>query len=308
MKALITGITGFIGSHVAERLLADGGDVLGVGRSGAWRASAPPDLVANVPLLAWDIAHQVPQAVQQKIERFSPDVIFHFAGISIPSQCGTDSPSPQAISVNVDGTRHLLDLVPTLSSAPKFIFASTVHVYARVNANAPFVTESSAIDPISAYGETKWASETEIQRLNQRGLKSCIVRGFHHIGPRQPKGLMLTDWLDQLFATNCTKIAVRSTRSHLDLIDVRDAAFAYLRLAADENAAGVYNLGSGQISVSGDVLETLLALSGRQVAVEAQSKTEQWNAIADIGKLQSLNWNPQTHYRETIASMISQRR
>ena len=116
---------------------------------------------------------------------------------------------------------------------------------------------------------------------------------------------MLTDWLGQLRDPNCVNLQVRSTNSYLDLIDVRDAARAYLLLGQDDTASGIYNLGSGKITRSGDVLQAILTLFDRTVSVVEGSSLEQWNAIADIQKLSALGWETEFGYPETIAAMIS---
>jgi len=303
LKALITGVTGFIGSHVAEHLLLRGDEVAGVGRT-TWHANAPQGLTDRVELLSWDIQSPPSEQVRDRVEAFNPEVIYHFAGISIPAQCGADSPTPQALAVNVGGTRHVLDLAQRLDN-PKVVFASTCHVYDHVSAANPFVTEDSPIKPISAYGQTKLASEEEIHaRVRAGQLDACIVRGFHHIGPRQPSGLMLTDWLEQLADPMLQELHVRSTNSYLDLVDVRDAAVAYRTLAERGAVGRVYNLGSGRISRSGDVLTAILEDIGRQPDIVVRSIEERWNTIADVTRLADLGWLPKIEYLETVRDML----
>jgi GDP-4-dehydro-6-deoxy-D-mannose reductase len=205
----------------------------------------------------------------------------------------------------VDGTSNVLDLALQLPSPPRIVFASTCHVYDRVNKTAPVVCEGSPLNPISAYGQTKLLGEQEIQRrVAISSLDACIVRGFHHIGPRQPAGLMLTDWLAQI-GPDCPEIKVRSTNSYLDLVDVRDAARAYYLLANKETSVGVCNLGSGRISRSGDVLDALLAQVNHPINIAVESDREQWNAIADTSVLNSLNWKTKINYEQTISDMLS---
>ena len=130
----------------------------------------------------------------ESVQNFVPTVVFHFAAISIPSRCGTDQPTEQALAVNVAGTKHLLDLVERLPNSPRVVFSSTCHVYGRVDAANARVTEDADLDPISAYGQTKLICEQEIlKRVNAKQIEATIARGFHHIGPRQPLGLILTD-------------------------------------------------------------------------------------------------------------------
>ena len=306
MKAFITGITGFIGSHVAEHLLSEQVAVLGTARSG-WHDDAPGALVNSVELVPWDIGEPAPREVVQRVKSFDPDVVFHFAGISIPALCGgKDGPTERAVRVNVHGTNHVLDLGLELGN-PRVVFASTCHLYERVSGEKPYVTEDAPLVPTSAYGQTKLSCEQEIlRRVNSSNLNACLVRGFHHIGPRQPSGLMLTDWLEQLHEPSCSELQVRNTNSFLDLVDVRDAARAYHLLATVPSAETIYNLGSGRISKSGDVLGTILKHVERDITVVARSTEEQWNPIADMSRLQSLGWQPTIEYSQTVRDMLAQ--
>jgi GDP-4-dehydro-6-deoxy-D-mannose reductase len=305
LRVLITGISGFIGSHVAELSLRKGDAVIGATHS-SWHSDAPHQLVEAVDLLRWDIRNPAPDRVVRRVDEFRPEVVYHFAAISIPTLCGREKPTQRALAVNLRGTSHMLDLVQSLSTNPRVIFASTSHVYDRVDRSSPIVTEIAPLQPVSAYGQTKLRCEQEIQRrIRESRLDGCIVRGFHHIGPRQPAGLMLTEWLEQLQNPDTTELRVRCTNSYLDLVDVRDAALAYRLLASKGSAGDIYNLGSGRISKSGDVLRVILSQSTREITVIEQSAKEQWNAIADISKLSSLGWEPQTEYTDTIYDMMS---
>ena len=305
MRSLITGITGFVGSHVAELLLQGGGEVLGSGYRG-WHTDAPDRLTAAVELLRWDIREPAPADVRQAVIDFNPDVVFHFAAISIPALCGTDGPTEQAIAVNVHGTSHVLDLIEQLSGRPRLVFSSTCHVYGRVDRDSAVVPETSQLDPISAYGETKLQCEREIlRRCSDDTINATIARGFHHIGPRQPSGLMLTDWLEQLDDPEGHELHVRSTNSYLDMVDVRDAARAYETLATKGHVAEVYNLGSGRTSNSGEVLRDLLSLVDRDFDVVAKSDDERWNTIAEISKLNSLGWEASIPYQRTLKDMLA---
>lgn len=289
---------------MAELLLREGGEVIGAARAG-WHDNAPSSLVDSAKLLQWDICDPANQTVIDRLRDYQPDVVFHFAAISIPALCGSDQPTPQALSVNFNGTRNLLDLVEKLPNSPTVIFSSTSHVYGRVTRENAKVTEDSALSPVSAYGQTKLKCEQEIRRrVESESIKGIIARGFHHIGPRQPSGLMLTDWLDQLADKNITQINVRSTNSHLDLVDVRDATQAYQLLATSGKNGETYNLGSGRIANSGDVLRVILSMADRKLKVVAGSEEERWNAIADVSKLNSLGWSPRIEPPQTIGDML----
>lgn len=307
MKALITGVTGFIGSHVAELILRREGSVLGVARQD-WSTDLPDNLRDGVDLLRWDIRLPSDEVLLRRVADFAPDVILHFAGLSIPASCGHDTPTALARHVNVDGTRHLLRLCEQLPDVPRFVFSSTCHVYGNVEASDPIVGEESPIQARNAYAQTKLECEQLISEwARQTSADTCLVRGFHHIGPRQPSGLMLTDWIDQI-VPGCTELSVRSTNSFLDLVDVRDAAEAYYLLATTQSCPTLCNLGSGQAVRSGDVLDALRELVGYPLSVRVMSEQPHWNPIADISILKSLDWQPRIHYEQSICDMMASQR
>ena len=117
-------------------------------------------------------------------------------------------------------------------------------------------------------------------------------------------GLMLTDWLEQLDNEKATEIKVRSTNSFLDMVDVRDAARAYEILATRGEVGSIYNLGSGRVSNSGEVLREFLSMFDQELDVVANSNDERWNTIADISKLRSLGWSPEIEIKQTLRDML----
>ena len=85
MNALITGISGFVGGHLADHLLAAGDMVLGATRDGRWL----PDFSLPIPLVAWELgAEEAASDLCDRIATFAPDVIYHLAALSIPADCG----------------------------------------------------------------------------------------------------------------------------------------------------------------------------------------------------------------------------
>jgi GDP-4-dehydro-6-deoxy-D-mannose reductase len=304
VRTLITGITGFVGFHLTEYLLSAGCQVVGISRSAQWHHRVTGGVRRDAELLAWELPHPVPQAVRRRVEEVRPDVVFHLAGLSIPSLCGATSPTEQALRVNVGGTRAVLDLVASLPWQPRVVLASSNHVYAPVPGDAAIVDEQAPIAPPTGYGITKWQAEQEVrQALRDRGVRAVIVRGFQHAGPYQPPGLMLSDWVEQLARSPADRLVVKSQDSFLDLVDVRDAAAAYVRVFEAGSTGAVYNLGSGQARRSGDVLQMLLDAAGKHPSIQELSPGQRWNPIANSHRLQALGWRPQTPLTRTVADM-----
>ena len=93
MRAFITGVTGFAGSHLAEHLLACGDEVLGSSHRGHWPLGVPDAVQRAVPLIVGDLTTGVDEAARQTVNEFRPDVIFHLAAISVWDD-GTDGTGP----------------------------------------------------------------------------------------------------------------------------------------------------------------------------------------------------------------------
>jgi GDP-4-dehydro-6-deoxy-D-mannose reductase len=301
-RALITGISGFVGGFLAEHLLESGDAVLGTSFDGNWEPHSAPGLSDQINLMPWDLGQPNGLAGEfhQKISEFRPDVIYHLAALSIPEDCGDQMPTPQAIAVNVDGTRRVLELAASLSSRPRVIAVSSSHVYSRVDETAP-------LGPVRGYGQTKLAAEKEVrQAIAQYGVDAVIVRPFQHTGPRQNNRMMLAQWASQVAANNTSPLVVHSLDAYIDLCDVRDVVQAY-RLLAERGLCGeVYNLGSGIARRSGDVLETLLKIAQSSRSVIESKPGVKFDPIADTTHLKyATGWCTQTPLEVTIADILA---
>jgi GDP-4-dehydro-6-deoxy-D-mannose reductase len=304
MRAIITGITGFVGSHLAEHLLASGDEVLGLSRAGAWRENAPAELAARVPLIACDLARPAAlTAIERHFAAFAPDAVYHLAAESVPERCGELEPTPQAQALNVGGTERLLALATRLDRRPRVLLASSSHVYAPVFAGTPPITEDYLVVPQRAYGRTKLAAEQAARRAADAGLETVVARSFQHAGPRQRPPMMLAEWVAQ-FVAGEGPVIVQSTRTRIDLCDVRDAARAYRLLVLHGRPGEAYNVGSGVSKWTEEVLEMLQRLAGPREIV-AHDRHDRYNPLADISRLQRLTgWRPEIPLEQTLADTL----
>lgn len=288
MKAIITGISGFVGGHLAEHLLAAGDEVLGISTSGHWPERTPGLLVERVPVLAADLSRDDAfRTADATLRRFAPDGIYHLAAISVPGDCGGAEPTSRAIAANVDGTRRVLDWATALPSRPRVLLVSTSHVYPPPRSAAVRYREDQPTSPKNAYGKTKLLAEhAALEAVRSGAVDVLIARAFQHTGPRQGSRMMLPEWAEQL-ATAAGSIRVRNRNTWIDLSDVRDVVRAYRLLIAAGASGEIYNVGSGVPRRTGDLLDKLIAVSGRNANVVEESPGERYDAIADIGKLQA---------------------
>jgi GDP-4-dehydro-6-deoxy-D-mannose reductase len=304
MKALITGVTGFVGGFLAEHLLASGDRVLGCSTQAVWPYWAPSALRDRVPLLRWDLGYDagLSDESQQRIADFAPDCIYHLAALSVPADCGKDEPAPSAVAVNVEGTNRVLELAASLTVCPRVLFTSTSHVYASVTSEQFRVDESAPVGPRNGYGRTKLAAEGRIgDWVLRNGLDAIVARSFQHTGPRQGPRLMLPEWACQLVCPGLEPIRVRNLDTWIDLSDVRDVVRAYRLLVLHGRCGETYNVGSGAARRTGDVLDVLLRLAegGRTVVEDAPG--ERWDPVADNRKLVAdTGWQPQIPLETTV--------
>ena len=176
MRAVVTGASGLIGSHLCDRLINEGYEVIAIIRP----TSSTQYLKAHRKLRIIRCANEDLRTIISEIEKV--DLFFHNAGffqISSPFTAGEDSEKYQKI--NVDQTRVAVD-VAIEASVRRFIFTSSVAVYSNTE-NSP-ISENANLEPPSAYGRSKVMAEECVSKANDKGLNTTIIRPSLVYGPR----------------------------------------------------------------------------------------------------------------------------
>jgi GDP-4-dehydro-6-deoxy-D-mannose reductase len=299
MKAVVTGISGFVGKHLAAHLQAAGDEVLGTVLHRPAAESVPP-------VVAWNVADPAPDDVRRRVAEFAPDVIYHLAAVSIPRDCGDAEPTAEAERTNVGGVGRVLELARSLVRRPRVVFTSSSHVYAEVDLATPLIAETHSLAPRNAYGRTKLAAERLCREAQAAGdLDIVIVRSFTQSGPGMDARLMLAEWAAQFVRGGEAPIEVVSLDVTIDFLDVRDSVRA-LPLLAERGAAGeAYNVGSGTPRTTGEILRLMREQAGDGRPVRELRPGRRSDPIADIGKLQAATgWSPQIPVERTIADVL----
>ncbi len=308
LRALITGISGFAGSFLAEHLLDSGDEVLGCSPEGTWEQTSPKELRERVAVLAWDLGGPggIPAKARRTIEQFRPQRIYHLAALSVPEDSGADEPLPAALAINVGGTRQVMELAAWLPSKPRVLFTSSSHVYAPVTHESPQVDETAPLGPRRAYGRTKLLAEGEVHRaVDQLGCDAVIARSFQHTGPRQSPRMMLPQWARQ-FAVGSEPVEVYTLDAYLDLTDVRDVVRAYRLLLEHGRRGQVYNVGSGTSRRSGDVLELLRSMAGPARAIVELRPGLKQDPIANTARiLRDAGWRATLPLETTVSDTLA---
>jgi GDP-4-dehydro-6-deoxy-D-mannose reductase len=305
VKALITGVTGFVGLYLAEHLLDCGDEVIGCA-VGDWTDETPDRVRRHVSLFSWDMSDSQIEGARRQVERFAPDCIYHLAALSTPGDCGGTTPTARAVAINVGGTRDVLQLAAEMKSRPRVLVTSSAYVYAPVNSDNPTVTEDSPVGPVDGYGQTKLAAERECLARADDGVDVVIARAFSQTGPRQIPRFMLPEWASQFADEQAQSIRVITLDSHLDLSDVRDTVTAYRLLAEHGRSSEIYNVGSGRCVCSGEVFRQLQELAGQSRAAVQRSPGRRQHPIADVSRLMTATgWQPRIPLKRTISDTLA---
>jgi UDP-glucose 4-epimerase len=299
MKILVTGGAGFIGSHVAERYLADG-----------WEAAVVDDLSSgrrdNVPADAAFYELDIRDAEFGEIvaaER--PDVISHHAA-QMDVRVSTTQPAFDA-DVNIVGSIKVVEAA-LAAGVKKFIFASTGGaVYGEPDAIP--VNEETPARPISQYGCSKLAVERYLYLYNvQRGLNYVALRYPNVYGPRQDPhgeaGVTAIFALKMFDGEPCT-IYGDGTESR-DYVYIDDVVNAHA-LAADSDFNGILCVGSGKETTVPQIFEGLSALTGNDVGPRREPlRPGEIHRICISGAKakEVLGWEPKVPFEEGLARLV----
>ncbi len=265
-RVLITGITGFAGSHLAERFLAGGAEVHGLAHEDPPFANLAA-VITDVRMHRGDVTSV--DDVRAAVRASAPDVVLHLAGQAVPTLAAHDPVG--ATRVNVLGTAAVLAAIEERDSTA-LVIASSGEVYGTP-AGSP-VTEEAPARPTNAYAATKLAAEALAREFGDRGGRPVVIlRPTNQIGPRQHRALAASAFAKQIAEAETGRgaAAVRhgSLDARRDFIDVRDMAQAYA-LAAELRDPGtmVFNVGTGRAVGIDEILRTLLSLARVPIRAE----------------------------------------
>lgn len=308
MRILITGVTGFVGGHLAEAVLArPDAEVHGLGRHAVWPQEWS-HLAPKVALTALDLFASPDLASYMGDLR--PNWIFHLAGYA---HVGRSFQEPaEAWKNNLEATRRLYDAVTASGVKPRILHVSSGMVYGEVEGAC---SEREPLRPDSPYAASKAAADlAAYQYTRHPGLDIVRVRPFNHIGPRQSPQYAVPRFSSQIAAIERGEqppiVETGDLSAYRDLTDVRDMVDAYIRLLDHGQPGEVFNAGSGSIIMMQDVLDRLLKMSHAQVEVrrraDALRPTEARATCANASLLRHrTGWTPRFSIDQTLKDILN---
>ena len=315
MRFFVTGISGFAGVHLTERLLDRGHDVWGVALEG-WSkrleeaAEARPGRLGRSAVETVDLRDA--DAVRAAVERARPDGIFHLAGITSVPQSQADPRA--AYEVNLFGTLAILDAAKSVAPRARVLVATSAEAYGRVTEAELPITEEQPFRPVSSYGVSKAAADLAAQQAHLAyGLDVVRVRPFNHTGAGQAPIMVCSEFARAIAAAEqgCgpRMLRVGNLEVARDFSDVRDIVRGYVALFERGLSGEPYNLASGRATRVRAILDHLLARSRVPITVETDPSKlrppETLRMLASIARAErDAGWRPEIPLEQTLDDLL----
>jgi nucleoside-diphosphate-sugar epimerase len=281
-RTIVTGGAGFVGSHLVDRLVAEGHKVLVVDDLSSGRAG---NLRSEARLEQLDVACD---DLDDVFREWHPDVVFHLAAqTSVPASAKAPL---RDLAVNVVGT-HRVGVAARASSASRLVFVSSGGaVYGETERPA---SERTRPVPSSYYGVHKLAAEGQVQLA---GVPYAIARPSNIYGPRQAAGLegaVVAVFIDQALRDGTLLVHGDGSQTR-DFIHVADVVEALWRLSQSDTPTGIWNVAAGRRVTVAGLADTVERAVGRPLrrARGPRRMGDVTHSAVSAARLRSLGWRP----------------
>ncbi len=312
-RILITGINGFVGSHMVDRLLESEPEaqIFGLMKVNA-RLRNIKDILDQITRIEGDLTD--PLSMWNVIEQSQPDEIYHLGALSWVSP-SWNMPSAY-LQVNAIGTVNLLEAVRRAKLNPRILVSCTPEEFGNVPPEELPITEHSEIAPVNHYAASKVAQDAVCQSyFASYNFNIIRTRAFNHEGPRRDISGALASFAWQIAKIECRQqkpvIEVGNLEAQRNFTHVKDMARAY-HLAVKHCVHGeLYLIGSQNIYTIKECLEKLISLSTTdnityQVVPERLRPTELRYLIGDCSKFCELTgWKPEISFDQMLADILN---
>ena len=323
MRVLITGVSGFVGSVLAEFLLDEGRS------QAADRAALPadvpaPDIHGTVHRADLRIRHLQDSLhlhrgdlrnsswIEKVIGAVRPDLVFHLAAWS-DVRASWDQPWA-TYELNISCQLNLLEALRRHAPDARALVVASSEVYGLIEDDDLPVDEETPLRPNSPYGISKVAQDLMAQQywLNYQ-LQTVRVRSFNHIGPGQSDSFAASAFARQIAEIEAglqqPVLKVGNLEAERDFTDVRDMVRAYWLALQRGEPGAVYNVGSGKTYSVRRVLEILLDLSAADITVELDPDRLRPSDVAcsvcrPARLVEATGWRPTIDIRQSLADML----
>ena len=309
-RVLVTGVTGFAGSHLVDYLLTRNDcEIFGIHR---WRSRTEniEHLAGKLTLMECDLRDA--SSTRDVLEKIRPERIFHLAAQSfVPTSWNAPS---ESLVTNVIGQVNIFEAVRRLQIPCRIQLACSSEEYGMVYENELPIRETNPLRPLSPYAVSKVAQDMlGYQYWMSWKVDSVRTRGFNHEGPRRGPVFVASDFAKQIAdierGVRAPVLSVGNLDARRDFTDVRDMVRAYW-LALDKCEPGeVYNICSGTAWSIRDVLDQLLGMTKKKIEVKQDPARLRPSDVpvllGDHSKFtQATGWTPSIPFEQTLSDML----
>lgn len=309
-KALITGIAGFAGSHLAELLLSKSFEVYGLSRPRT-KKDHIEGIINKLHLEDADLLDS--HSLYTTIARIKPDYIFHLAAQSfVPTSWGSPSVT---LEVNVVGSANLFESVRQAGINPVIQIACSSEEYGLVLPNEVPIKETNPLRPLSPYAVSKVAMDyLGYQYYQSYKMKIVRTRGFNHTGPRRGETFAESNFAKQIAMIEKGRqdpvILVGNLDASRDYTDVRDMVRAYLLAVEKCDPGDVYNICTGRTIKIGDMLKLLLSFSKIKPEIKQDPSRMRPSDVPVLSGDSSrfvakTGWKPEIRFEKTMEELLN---
>lgn len=309
---LITGGTGFAGSHLVELLLeSNAAENIHV-TSYSDKRSFISDFLPSENIHALDLTNK--EATAQLLESIKPTQIYHLAAIAQVG--GSFGKAAEVFTNNFELQFSLLEAIKQTTPNARVLIIGSAQEYDVISAakqtEKVFLDETAPLGPSNPYGVSKVSQDLlALSYFYSYKLNILRARPFNHIGERQSLGFAVSDFAQQIVAVERGKqneIKVGNLEAERDFTDVKDVVKAY-RLMMEKGKLGeAYNIGSGNGVTIQFILDSLVSLSDTNIQVSVDSSKlrplDVKSIVANTTKLQSLGWKPEIPLEQTLQRVL----
>ena len=311
MRVLITGITGFAGSHLADYILEAHPDVeiYGLVR---WRSRMENILHMQdrIHLVEADLKDMV--SLKKALAEIEPDRIFHLAAQSfVPTSWRCPA---ETFAINSIGQINLFESALELGLTPRIQIAGSSEEYGLVFPDEVPMKESNPLRPLSPYAVSKVAQDfLGYQYFKSYGLHVVRTRGFNHTGPRRGEVFICSNFARQIVEIEKNRrdpvLYVGNLEAKRDFTDVRDTVRAYWLSLEKGEAGEVYNIGSGTAFTAQEILDKLLAQTQAEIKIEVDPHrlrpSDVMILLSDSSKFRAATgWEPRIPFEQSLKDLL----
>jgi GDP-4-dehydro-6-deoxy-D-mannose reductase len=310
MKVMITGITGFAGSHLVEYLLTlEGLELYGIRR---WRSRTEHivHLADTIVMEECDLRDST--SVVRIIEKIKPDRIFHLAAQSfVPTSWHAPG---ESLTTNIVGTLHIFEAVRQTGIDPIIQVACSSEEYGLVLPEELPIKETNPLRPLSPYAVSKVGTDMlAYQYFKSYGLKTIRTRGFNHTGPRRGDVFVCSTFAKQIAEIEAGRkepvLLVGNLEARRDFTDVRDMVRAYWLATEHCEPGEAYNICSGAAHKIDEVLKMLLSMTDTKIEVRRDpSRVRPSDVPVLLGDntkfVKATGWAPSIAFEQTLRGIL----